>query len=880
MSFEKSRQRQQQVSMSNPNHGYDEEDEEDLMPFEGIDKAAVLQQCRDFSAVTINVEACIEHMTKVLYLLSTGTTFSPIEATDIFFGATKLFQTDDQKLRRLLFVFLKELSGIAEQVFIASSSLVKDISSNNDVNRCNAIRTLRKVTDVTMIGPMERYLKQAVVDKQNSVVSAAIVTGIHLAYAQPEMVKRWGTEVNEALKNRGSKVQYHALALLHKLRKNDRVSVLKLVQQAQTGPIRSALALCLLIKMCTELMQEDFAQSLDLYKFVTNMTHHSSDSVVFEAAKAICSLKNITAKEVSPAVLVIGLYLTSHKPVLRFAAIRLLNRVATVHPSAVATLNADIESLVSDPNRNVATLAITTLLKTGTEFSIDRLVKQLTGNLGDLSDEFKIVIVDSMRVLNAKFPAKYSILVEFLSSALTPSEGGGEFKKAVVETMVAISQSNPAAKEAVLVRLAEFIEDCEYAFLIKQVLTLIGEEGPSTSNPKRFVRYIYNHVMLESPVVRAVAVSTLAKFAAQVPSLRNSISTLFERTMNDPDDEVRDRAVFFFKLFKLGDEVAIRTLVTEVSSAVIRSRGAAPKRVAAFSGAEDTEAAVAAVAAASGAAAAGPSTSTGSPYDLTPAMIAGRDKLRRIAEFKEFGEPSRTSDPLPLTEPDNEYVVSVLKHQYAEHVVFQFKVTNTMDNISLENINIDADLSELEVEPLFAVAIPRVEPGASEYGYIVARYEAGQFPSGAVKCAFRFRMKDGDDEPSEEEEYPIEEFAVNVSDFIAPLDLGNGFESQWTAFREEETVDTYALTSMRNLTVAAQELIDFYGMWVEGGKVEKITTKSHVVNMCGVLPDAKKTVILISGRVFVAADNSVALQLSLRGGNAEVRSFLSAALVS
>ncbi|CUF48450.1 coatamer gamma subunit, putative [Bodo saltans] len=869
--------------MSNPNHGYDEEDEEDLMPFEGIDKAAVLQQCRDFSAVNINVEACIEHMTKILYLLSTGTTFTPIEATDIFFGSTKLFQTDDQKLRRLLFVFLKELSGIAEQVFIASSSLVKDISSNNDVNRCNAIRTLRKVTDVTMIGPMERYLKQAVVDKQNSVVSAAIVTGIHLAYAQPEMVKRWGTEVNEALKNRGSKVQYHALALLHKLRKNDRVSVLKLVQQAQTGPMdwphpqRTGT-----LPSHQDVHGVDARRlwpSLDLYKFVTNMTHHSSDSVVFEAAKAICSLKNITAKEVSPAVLVIGLYLTSHKPVLRFAAIRLLNRVATVHPSAVATLNADIESLVSDPNRNVATLAITTLLKTGTEFSIDRLVKQLTGNLGDLSDEFKIVIVDSMRVLNAKFPAKYSILVEFLSSALTPSEGGGEFKKAVVETMVAISQSNPAAKEAVLVRLAEFIEDCEYPFLIKQVLTLIGEEGPTTSNPKRFVRYIYNHVQLESPVVRAVAVSTLAKFAAQVPALRTSIATLFQRTMNDPDDEVRDRAVFFYKLFTLGDEIAIRTLVTEVSSAVIRSRGAAPKRAAAMSGAEDTEAAVAAVAAATGAAAS-PSTGSASSSDLSIAVLAGRDKLRRIAQFKEFGEPSRTLDPLPLTEADNEYVVSVLKHQFAEHVVFQFKVTNTMDNISLENINIDADLSELEVEPLFAVPISRVEPGSTEYGYIAARYEAGQFPSGAVKCAFRFRMKEGDDEPSEEEEYPIEEFAVNVSDFILPLDLGNGFESQWTAFREEETMDTYALTSMRNLTVAAQELIDFYGMWVEGGKVEKITTKSHVVNMCGVLPDAKKTVILISGKVFVAADNSVALQLAIRGGNAEVRAFLSAALVS
>jgi len=782
-------------------------------------------------------------------------------------------------------VFLKELSGVAEQVFIASSSLVKDISSNNDSNRCNAIRTLRKVTDATMIGPMERYLRQAVVDKQSNVVSAAIVTGIHLAHAQPEMVKRWGTEVAEALKNRGSKVQYHALALLHKLRRSDRVSVMKFVQMSQSGPLRSPLALCLLVKMCAELMQEDFAQSLDLYKFVTSMTHHSSDLVVFEAAKAICALKGVTAKEVSPAVLIIGMYLTSHKPVLRFGAIRQLNRVATTYPTVVASLNSDIEALTSDPNRSVATLAITTLLKTGTEFGIERLVRQLTVNLNDLNDEFKIVIVDAMRVLNVKFPSKYQVLIDFLFNALRET-ATGEFKHAVVETMVSIAQTNPAAKEPVLLRLAELIEDCEYVFLIKRVLTLLGDEGPSTSKPQNFVRFIYNRVMLETPIVRAVAITTLAKFAAAVPSLRQSIAVLFRRTMNDPDDEVRDRAVFYHKLFTKGDEVAIRTLVSEVSSAVARHRVSTAPKLSLGAGMVDTVdvAAVAAVAAPAGTSAAASSsnavTGSSTSSDMSPAILQAREKLRRIPQLKELGEPIRTLEMVPLTEPDNEYVVSVAKHIYGENLVLQFKVTNTMDNISLKKITIETDLSQLEAEPLFAIAIDHVAPGATEFGYVVLRYEADRFPSGSVQCAFRFSMQEGDEEAGSEEEYPIEAFAVNVSDFITPVDLGNGFESQWTSFREEETVDTYALKTMRNLTVAAHELIDFYGMWVEGGKPEKITTKSHTVNMCGSLADERKTVVLISGKVFIAADNSVALQLAIRGADAETRQFLSTALVS
>ena len=47
------------------------------------------------------------------------------------------------------------------------------------------------------------------------------------------------------------------------------------------------------------------------------------------------------------------------------------------HPMAVTNCNIDMESLIADQNRSIATLAITTLLKTGNEASIDRLLKQV-----------------------------------------------------------------------------------------------------------------------------------------------------------------------------------------------------------------------------------------------------------------------------------------------------------------------------------------------------------------------------------------------------------------------------------------------------------------------------------------------------------------------
>ena len=79
-------------------------------------------------------------------------------------------------------------------------------------------------------------------------------------------------------------------------------------------------------------------------------------------------------------------------------------------PLVVGNCNVDMESLISDQNRSIATLAITTLLKTGSESSIERLMKQITSFMSDIADEFKIVVVEAIRSLCLKFPLKHRSL--------------------------------------------------------------------------------------------------------------------------------------------------------------------------------------------------------------------------------------------------------------------------------------------------------------------------------------------------------------------------------------------------------------------------------------------------------------------------------------
>jgi coatomer subunit gamma len=110
-----------------------------------------------------------------------------------------------------------------------------------------------------------------------------------------------------------------------------------------------------------------------------------------------------------------------------------------------------------------------------------------------------------------------------------------------------------------LTYLCEFIEDCEYNNLAVRILHLLGTEGPKTSKPTKYIRYIYNRVVLENAIVRAAAVTALAKFGAEVDkdsSIRASIKVLLTRCLDDLDDEVRDRAAVNLKFLEDEDTSA------------------------------------------------------------------------------------------------------------------------------------------------------------------------------------------------------------------------------------------------------------------------------------------------------------------------------------
>merc|ERR1712137_466715 len=243
--------------------------------------------------------------------------------------------------------------------------------------------------------------------------------------------------------------------LLYRSRKHDRLAVTRLASAKAANQHNSnqVFETCLFIRIVANLIRDSDPESAQpLIKFLQNC-RHSQAMVKFEAAKAICSLEDVLpASAITTAVSMLTSILSGSLPAVRVSALRILNRLKT--PISSASCH-ELETLVSDSNLSVATLAISMLLKTGAESSVESHLKTLGNFMVDISDEFKCNVVD---------------------------------------TIMEIMKEIPASKEEALLHLCEFIEDCEYTDLACRILYTLGEEGPSSKCASKYIRYIFNRV--------------------------------------------------------------------------------------------------------------------------------------------------------------------------------------------------------------------------------------------------------------------------------------------------------------------------------------------------------------------------------------------------
>uniref|UniRef100_A0A8C1AI97 Coatomer subunit gamma n=1 Tax=Cyprinus carpio carpio TaxID=630221 RepID=A0A8C1AI97_CYPCA len=796
---------------------FDKKDEESgsgSNPFQHLEKSAVLQEARIFNETPINPRRCLHILTKIIYLLNQGEHFGTTEATEAFFAMTRLFQSNDQTLRRMCYLTIKEMANISEDVIIVTSSLTKDMTGKEDVYRGPAIRALCRITDTTMLQAIERYMKQAIVDKVPSVSSSALVSSLHMVKMSFDVVKRWVNEAQEAASSDNIMVQYHALGLLYHLRKNDRLAVTKMLNKFTKSGLKSPFAYCMMIRIASKLLEE---------------TEGGHDSPLFdfiESSSAIVHMPNCTARELAPAVLV----------------------------ESVTACNLDLENLITDSNRSIATLAITTLLKTGSESSVDRLMKQISSFVSEISDEFKFI-------------QGHSLLLDWTL-----------YKRAIVDCIISIIEENPESKETGLAHLCEFIEDCEHTVLATKILHLLGKEGPRTPTPSKYIRFIFNRVVLESEAVRAAAVSALAKFGAQNDDLLPSVLVLMKRCMMDSDDEVRDRATFYMNVLQQkqkalnaayifnglsvsvpGLEKSLHQYTLEPSEKPFDMK-TVPLATAPITE-QKTEIA--------------PVATSKLPEKLAPSrQDIYQEQLAAIPEFKGLGPLFKSSEPVQLTEAETEYVVRCIKHTFANHMIFQFDCTNTLNDQLLQRVLVQMEPSEayevLNYVP--APSLPYSQP-SSCYSLVRLPEDDPTAVSCTFSCTMKYLVRDCDpntgepDDDGYDDEYVLEDLEVTVADHIQKV-LKPNFGAAWDEIGDDnEKEETFALATVRTLDEAVNNIISFLGMQPceRSDKVPE-NKNSHVLFLAGVFRGGHD--VLVRARLALA--DGVTMQVTVRSTDENV----------
>ncbi|XP_030370658.1 coatomer subunit gamma [Scaptodrosophila lebanonensis] len=868
----------------------DEEEDGPTNIYQNLEKTSVLQETRTFNETPVNARKCIHILTKILYLINQGEQLAAREATDCFFAMTKLFQSKDVVLRRMVYLGIKELSSIAEDVIIVTSSLTKDMTGKEDLYRAAAIRALCSITDHTMLQAVERYMKQCIVDKNAAVSCAALVSSLRLATTAGDVVKRWANEAQEALNSDNIMVQYHALGLLYHIRKSDRLAVSKLVNKLTRSSMKSPYAVCMLIRIACKLIEEEDIPSEELsdsplFTFIESCLRHKSEMVIYEAAHAIVNLKNTNPRVLSPAFSILQLFCSSPKATLRFAAVRTLNKVAMTHPAAVTTCNLDLEGLITDSNRSVATLAITTLLKTGAESSVERLMKQISSFVAEISDEFKIVVVQAICALCTKYPRKHTVLMNFLSGMLR-EEGGLEYKTSIVDTIITIIEENADAKESGLSHLCEFIEDCEHVSLAVRILHLLGKEGPFAATPSKYIRFIYNRVILESPIVRAAAVTALSQFGASCPALLSNILVLLGRCQMDPDDEVRDRATYYLSILNSEKPELYKNYIIERENCSLallekalsdhlngelNSRfdiSIVPKAAIVKEEISNDMMLI-----------------TNTPR--VPKITREEESAARLAllpGIQVLGPIHRTTAPIQLTESETEYTVQCIKHIFAQHVVFQFDCLNTLSEQFLENVRVDLTLPE-GYTTRAVIQCPKLAYNELQTTFVIVEFPPDAASSVAsFGATLRFVVKDCDPvtgEPDSDEgyndEYMLEDLEITVADQIQKTKKNN-FQVAWDAADSEEWLqaeDTFVLSAVSTLQDAVNSIVKILGLGA-ANLSEKVPegTHLHTLLCSGNFRGGAEVLV----RAKLALSEGVTLNLTVRSTDQDVAELITAAI--
>lgn len=352
-----------------------------------IDKAAVIYNAREFDNSHLDTSKCIRTLTQLVYLFNRGEYFSEEEGTKLFFAISKLLQTEEPSLRRIVYVGIKEMRK-HPSIYVFTSSLTKDLHHKNHNFRRNSVRSIPLIVDPVNLSQFERYIKELIVDPDQGVCSAALLSGLQIYQSNEELVKKWGSEILEKINAKDQYVQCHALMLIGDIKRKDPLAHRKILFSLTKQPFEGLAAVQYLrmLGQAAAALDSDEPEIKEFTNYLSRTIRHKDDMVQIEACRLACECSLVTNQELLEVVKMLETFLASASTVKKYAVLKIFNSLLRNQYRKNLIVNVkEIEKVLNGSNTSLSAIAATILLRICSENYLETLLGRIEKIMIDMS---------------------------------------------------------------------------------------------------------------------------------------------------------------------------------------------------------------------------------------------------------------------------------------------------------------------------------------------------------------------------------------------------------------------------------------------------------------------------------------------------------------
>lgn len=585
-------------------------------------------------------------------------------------------------------------------------------------------------------------------------------------------------------------------------------------------------------------------------------------------------------KDLLDVIKILDAHLVSSNTIRRYSVLKLYNKLLKNPSRRSLMMNiSEIERVLSDKNKSLSALAASILLRMCTEGQLDKLFAQISESMAEMSDDYKIDVLNSVKNVIKQYPAKYRLVNSFLARFIE-AEKKEEFVRTVIEVMeYEIRTIGGEAKKECLKVIAQLLMKLDFEKVHFQILGIISREVGAADIESDFLKHLVAQIYLQSGAVRACSLSTLQKLSNYPSSKQKLLKRVVAEFQDDEDEEVRYRSVPK-KQSEPFNKYELDVLETYLRKNLGDIQAAADPQALDWERIKEW----------------GQNKGAGDILSLEHGDQEIRKQETEVEEetrlsaiigahstFSKYGKLLKVCKPATLTEPDCEFEVALRKLFFRQFLILEYSVTHKIPGTTLEEARVEIKTDSERLKLLHMIPAKQIEYGQTSdifLGFEVlapevdeddeeAEEESEHYVTATLSSVLKYKLKEvkGTKTISYEDEYPLEDNEITFGDYMSPLFLPKGsFLEHWEKFAVKEELLSFGLP-YPNTQAAIKELVRHFGMDVveSGAEDEGKKANTQSVSFSGLYLKSER--VLIQCLVGFNLKSGCLLQLKIKSGD-------------